>query len=47
MHKLDAKNTFTHNVLEEQVHCYQPAGFVDDAWCNHVCSLSKSLYGLK
>jgi hypothetical protein len=47
VHQLDVKNAFLHGVLEEQVHCHQSTGFVNELHRDHVCKLSKSLYGLK
>jgi hypothetical protein len=43
---LDISNAFLHGHLQEQVYCHQPAGFIDIAKPDAVCSLSKSLYGL-
>jgi hypothetical protein len=38
---------FLRGELSERVYCLQPAGFIDDQRLDHVCLLSKSLYGLK
>ncbi|WVZ74832.1 hypothetical protein U9M48_022958 [Paspalum notatum var. saurae] len=47
VHQLDVNNAFLHGVLDEQIFAKQPAGFIDSAHADHVCRLSKSLYGLK
>jgi hypothetical protein len=47
MHQLDVKNVFLHGLLTEIVYCSQPAGFVDSLCPDMVCSLNRSLYGLK
>src|SRR4051812_4524300 len=47
MHQLDVSNAFLHGHLVEQVFCEQPTGFIDATHPNHVCLLSRSLYGLK
>ncbi|XP_071676887.1 secreted RxLR effector protein 161-like [Lolium perenne] len=44
---MDVSNAFLHGHLEEQVFCQQPTGFIDNAHPDHVCLLSRSLYGLK
>jgi hypothetical protein len=47
VHQMDVSNAFLHDHLEEQVFCQQPTGFIDSAHPDHVCLLSRSLYGLK
>jgi hypothetical protein len=41
------KNAFLHDELSERVYRLQPVGFIDEQHPQHVCLLSKSLYGFK
>lgn len=44
LRQLDARNTFLHGFLKEEVYMVQPLGYVDPAFPNHVCHLKKSLW---
>jgi histone deacetylase 1/2 len=45
--ELDAKNTFLHGVMEEEVYLKQTPSFEDLHAPHHICKLDKALYGLK
>ncbi|GJV22475.1 ribonuclease H-like domain-containing protein [Tanacetum coccineum] len=44
---LGVKNAFLNGDLSETVYMFQPPGFVDARFPQHVCRLQRSLYGLK
>lgn len=44
---MDVTTTFLHADLDEEIFMRQRKGFQDKRNPNHVCLLSKSLYGLK
>ena len=44
---MDAKTTFLHGDLEEEIYMKQPKGFISKGKEELVCKLKKYLYGLK
>ena len=47
LQQLDVKTAFLHGDLDEEIYMEQPEGFVHHRNEKFVCSLKKSLYGLK
>ena len=47
IHQMDVETTFLSSVIEEEVYIEQPESFETREKRTHVCSLKKSLYGLK
>ena len=47
LHQMDAKTTFLHKDLHEEVYMQQPDWYVEKGKEQLVCQIRKSLYGLK
>ena len=47
LHQMDVKPTFLNGGLKEEVYMKQPKGFSSSASEHLVCTLDKSIYGLK
>ena len=46
LHQMDVKTAFLNGDLEEEVHMYQPEGFITTGQENLVWKLKKSIYGI-
>ena len=47
LYQMDVKTTFLNELLKEDVYVFQPKGFIDPHFSDHVLYLKKALYGLK
>jgi Reverse transcriptase (RNA-dependent DNA polymerase) len=44
---MDVKNTFLQSTFEEEVYMSLPPDYTQESTSNLVCTLNKSIYGLK
>jgi hypothetical protein len=44
--EMDVESAFLNGPIKEEVYVEQPPGFEDERYPDHVCKLSKALYGL-
>jgi hypothetical protein len=47
LYQMDMKSTFLNGPIKEEVYVERPPCFEDSEYPNHVCKLSKALYGLQ
>uniref|UniRef100_A0A803PJG2 Reverse transcriptase Ty1/copia-type domain-containing protein n=1 Tax=Cannabis sativa TaxID=3483 RepID=A0A803PJG2_CANSA len=45
--QVDINNAFLNGDHKEDVYMYQPQGFIDSEYPNHVCKLNKAIYGVR
>jgi hypothetical protein len=45
--QMDVKSAFLNGPIKEEVYVELPPGFEDERYPDHVCKLSKALYGLR